>query len=51
MPVSHPVVYDYFCAMASELSNCDRDHMVLKDKNIYRLACYKYVLPIPILEY
>lgn len=31
------IVYDYFCAISAELSNCDRHPMAQKNKNIYYL--------------
>lgn len=34
-------VYDHFCTMTAELSNCDRNGMAHKAKTIYYLALYR----------
>lgn len=36
--------------MTAELSNCDRDHMACKTKNIYYLAIYRKCLPTTNLD-
>ena len=42
-------VNPWFCAIATELSGCDRDHQTHSDEEIFYLALYRKCLQTPVL--